>query len=79
MKIPRARNEPAEKVTVIDESAGDQVHDLALALERAVHGEELRAEQGAALPLGHIAPDHHVDYAGFRRSRRSPYPVAGAR
>ena len=41
MKISRPRDEPAEEVAVIDEAAGDQVHDLALPLERAVHGEKL--------------------------------------
>ena len=41
MKIPRARDEPAEEGAVIDEPAGDEVHHLSLPLERAVHGQKL--------------------------------------
>ena len=41
------------------------VDDLAFALDVAVDGEQLRAQQLAALAVAQIAPDDHVGRAGL--------------
>ena len=40
MKIPRSGDQVAEERCLIAQAPGDQVHDLAVALQRAVHGEQ---------------------------------------
>ena len=49
MEIARACGKPPQQIAVIHQPACDQVHDLAFALDHAVHRQQLRSEQGAAL------------------------------
>src|SRR6059058_2408858 len=65
MKIPRMGHEVAEQSRLIAQATGDQMHDLAFALERAVDGEQARAQQLLALPLREIVPDDDVDHTGL--------------
>src|ERR1051326_4918043 len=63
MEIARARFERPEERAVVDEPPSDQMHDVAVALDRALHAEEPRAEQLTSLALDEMAPHHHVDVA----------------
>src|ERR1700730_2437050 len=65
VKVARACGQLAEKGRLIEEYRRDQVHALAFALEGAVYGQEIRAQQLLALPLGEVAPDDHVDHSGL--------------
>src|SRR5438046_8608580 len=63
MKISRMGHEVAEQSRLVAQASGDQVHDLAFALERAIDGEQTRAQQLLALPLREVVPDDDVDHA----------------
>src|SRR5260370_32978581 len=65
MKIAAVRRQPAEQFAVIDQMAGDQMPDLALALPDAIHTQQRRIEQFLALPLNQPRPDDDIDGAGF--------------
>jgi len=51
VEIPRRGCERAEQRAVVQKAPGDQVHDLAVALDHALHAKQLRAEQLAALAV----------------------------
>src|SRR5438105_5215792 len=63
MEIARGRAERPEQRAVIDKAAGHEVNYFTIALDRAVHAEESRAEELAALALDEPRPHHHVDVA----------------
>src|SRR5450755_613994 len=65
MKIARSRRQLAQERALVAQSSRDQVHDFAGALERAVDGEQVGAQELLALALGQVAPDDDVDHAGF--------------
>ena len=69
MKILARDGEIAEQVRLVLQPRGNQVHDRHGrgfdALHKAVHGEQRRAEQFAAVLLGGCSPDDDVDSAGL--------------
>src|SRR5215468_5306694 len=65
MKVPGPRHQVAEQRGLVAQPPGDEMHDLALALERTEHGEQTRAQQLLALSLGEIAPNDDVDHASL--------------
>src|SRR5450759_387835 len=65
MKIARARRQLAEQRALVAQSSRDQMHHLAGALQRAVDGEQVGAQQLLALTLCQVAPDDDVDHAGL--------------
>ena len=64
---------------MVEEAPGDEVDDLALALDHALHAEQARVEELAALALDQVAPDHHVDAAGFVLEGHENHPARGIR
>src|SRR5437762_6743952 len=79
MKIPRMRHEVAEQSRLVAQATGDQMHDLAFALERAVDGEQARAQQLLALTLREIVPDDDVDHTGLVLERDEGDATRGTR
>src|SRR5690348_7480403 len=65
VKIARAGGQGPEHRRQIDEPASEDVHDVALPLDRAVDAEEPRAEELAPLPLADLAAHDDVRRAGF--------------
>src|SRR3954452_3349481 len=63
MEIARRRRERPEERAVVHKAPGNQVHDLAVALDRALHAEEPSAQKLAALALDQVGPDDDVDGA----------------
>src|SRR5712691_11222736 len=53
------------------------MHDLAVALDHALHSQQPRAKQLAALPLGKTMPHHYVDAAGFVLERDEDHAARG--
>src|SRR5438270_3693445 len=53
------------------------MHDLAVALDHALHSQQPRAEQLAALPLDQTIPHHHVDAARFVLERDENHTARG--
>ena len=51
MKMPRPRVEPTKQRGVIDDSASDEMDDIALPLDYAVHRQQSRAQDLAPLRL----------------------------
>ena len=49
----------------IGELMGDEMDDLALALDAAAHGDHAGAQHDAAVFLEHLRPDHQVGDAGL--------------
>src|SRR5919201_1033939 len=77
MEIARGRCQRSEQRAVIDEPLCDQMHDLAVALDAAVHTEEARAEELTALALYQVVPHHHVDVAAFIFQRDKYHAARG--
>ena len=65
MKIPGLGDKFSQQRGIIGEPAGDQVGDFALTLQSALHAQQAGGEQGSALFLGNITPDHDIDLPGF--------------
>src|SRR3954468_13280184 len=77
MEIARSRRQRPEKRAVVHEAPGDQVHDLAVALDGALHAEEPRAEELAALALDQARPDDDIDRAEFVFERDEYHAARG--
>src|SRR5260221_14277876 len=65
MEIARGRFERAEQRAMVHQAPRNEVHDLAIALDRAVHAEKPCAEQLVALALDEAMPHHDVHVAGL--------------
>jgi len=57
--------------------AGNHMHHFAVALDRAVHAEQARTEQLAALALSERRPDHDVDAASLVFEGDEDHPACG--
>ena len=79
MEIPRSGRQLAQQRRQVREPAGEHVDDLPLALDLAVHGQQLCAEQLAPLPVAEIAPDDHVDRPRFILQRDEDDAARGVR
>src|SRR5258706_12319572 len=79
MEISRMSDEVAEQSRLVAQAPGDQMHDLAFALERAVDGQQTRSQQFLALPLREVVPDDDVDHACLVLERDEGAATAGAR
>ena len=62
---------------MVEEPACDQMHDLPVALDYALHAKQVCAEQLAALPLDEVAPYDHVDAARFILERDKYHTARG--
>src|SRR5437899_8753565 len=78
MKISRMGHEVAEQSRLVAQASGDQVHDLAFALERAVDGEQTRAQQLLALPLREVVQTMNLTIALSSSSGAKVTPTAVA-
>src|SRR5512144_2137025 len=58
VKVARGGRERTQQRAVIEQSASDEMHHLAFALDDAGYAEQTRAEQLAALALDQMPPDH---------------------
>src|SRR5919201_5691348 len=63
VEIARGRYERSEKRALVVEPACDQMHDVAVALDRALHSEKLGAKKFTALALDEAVPNHDVHVA----------------
>jgi len=70
-QIPQQRRQ-------IPQMPGDEMRDLALPLQRAVHRHQPRTQEFAPLPLGKIAPDDDVDVASLVLEREEGDAARGA-
>src|SRR5258706_11371547 len=78
MEISRMSDEVAEQSRLVAQAPGDQMHDLAFALERAVDGQQTRSQQFLALPLREVVPDDDVDHACLVLERDEGDATGGA-
>ncbi|MNT97847.1 hypothetical protein D3C72_2402660 [compost metagenome] len=53
--------------------------DFALSLPAPIDLEQLRTDQYLTLPLGQVAPDHHVDVTELVFQRNEGHAAGGAR
>nr|WP_243662530.1 hypothetical protein [Plasticicumulans lactativorans] len=65
MEIARPHRQCTEQRGVIGEALGDQVHDLALAAQRADHAEQARVRRGVAVAALDPVPDDQVGAASL--------------
>jgi hypothetical protein len=64
---------------VVEQAPGDQVHDLAVALDHALHSQQAGSEHLPALAFHQVAPEHHVDASGLVLQRHENDPAGGIR
>src|SRR6185312_12687066 len=62
-EVPASYIQAAQQRRQVMQAPGDQVAHATLGFQRALHHQEPRFQEGAALPLRQLAPDHHVDHA----------------
>ena len=79
MKIATRGLQRAEQRAVIGEAAGDQMQHITVAFEYAVHTEQTRTQQFAALAFGEVTPHDDVHVAGFILERDEDHARGGAR
>src|SRR5436190_13675318 len=65
MKIPRMRGQLPKQRALIAQTSGNQMHDLAGTLERAINREQVGTQQLLALTLSQVPPYNHIDHAGL--------------
>ena len=83
MKIPALGGKPAEQRRQIYQPLGDEVENVAaavnIALPHAVHGQQFGVNQLAALAFAQRLPDDDIDGAGFVFERDKSDAVRGLR
>src|SRR3954465_9361786 len=79
VEVARGRCERSEEHAVIKQAACHQMHNVAVALDHAVHREQAGAEELGLLALAQVPPDHHVDVAGFVLQRDKNHSARGVR
>ena len=57
--------EQAQPIAAVVEPLGDDMDDVLVALDAAMHHHQPRAHHHFALPLKHVGPDHRIGHAGF--------------
>src|SRR5262249_32998206 len=71
--------EEAQPIAAVIEPLGDDMNDVLMPLDAAVHDDETRAHHHFAHPLEHLRPDHRIGDAGLVLDGHEHHACGGAR